>query len=84
MTGGLPDNMDHMVWDLACHPTDRDAVFAGVGPTNRGQTIDTSTRTSAALTDGPGQILLSRDRGENWAPLPLDLRADRVLWAAAD
>jgi len=84
VTAGLPEEMDHMVWALARHPSDPDAVFAGVGATNRGQTIDTSTPASAALTDAPGQILLSRDRGESWDPLPLELPSDRVLWAAID
>lgn len=81
---GLPDDMDHMVWALASHPTDPNAVFAGVGATNRGQTVDTSNPASAALTDAPGEILRSRDRGESWESLPLQLPADRVLWAAAD
>jgi hypothetical protein len=73
-----------MVWALARHPSDRNTVFAGVGPTNRGQTVDTSLPTSAALTDGPGDVYLSRDRGESWERLPLELPADRVLWVAAD
>lgn len=81
---GLADDMDHMVWALAPHPDDPNAVFAGVGATNRGQTVDTSTPSVAALTDAPGEILLSRDRGDSWQKLPLQLPADRVLWAAAD
>jgi photosystem II stability/assembly factor-like uncharacterized protein len=81
---GLPENMDHMVWALASHPTDANVAFAGVGATNRGQTVDTFTDESAALTGAPGQILLSSDRGQSWQRLPLELPADRVLWAAAD
>jgi photosystem II stability/assembly factor-like uncharacterized protein len=81
---GATENPDHMVWALAHHPTDPNAVFAGVGATNRGQTIDTSNPQSAALTDAPGEILLTRDRGESWERLPIELPADRVLWAAAD
>jgi len=81
---GLPDDMDAMVWALARHPSDANSVFAGIGPTNRGQTIDTSTPDSPALTDAPGQILLSKDRGESWERLPLELPADRVLWVAPD
>lgn len=81
---GLPVPMDHMVWALAPHPIDARAVFAGVGPVNRGQTVDTSTNVSPALSDGPGDIYLSRDRGESWERLPLELPADRVLWAAPD
>jgi photosystem II stability/assembly factor-like uncharacterized protein len=83
-TKGLPDDMDAMVWALTPHPTDPNAVFAGVGPVNRGQTVDTSTDTSPALSDGPGEILLSRDRGESWERLPIELPADRVLWVAPD
>ncbi len=81
---GLPDQMDHMVWALAEHPTDHNAVFAGIGPVNRGQTVDTSTDVSPSLADGPGSIYLSRDRGESWERQKLELPADRVLWAAAD
>jgi photosystem II stability/assembly factor-like uncharacterized protein len=81
---GMPNPMDHMVWALTNHPTDPNGVFAGVGATNRGQTIDTSNPASAALTDAPGEIYLSRDRGESWERLPLRLPADRVLWAAAE
>jgi hypothetical protein len=58
-------------------------VFAGIGPVNRGQTVDTSTDVSPALADGPGEIYQSRDRGESWERLPIELPADRVLWAAA-
>jgi photosystem II stability/assembly factor-like uncharacterized protein len=81
---GATENPDHMVWALTNHPTDPNAVFAGVGATNRGQTVDTSNPQSAALTDAPGEILLTRDRGESWQRLPVELPADRVLWAATD
>lgn len=84
LAGGLADEMDHMVWALAPHPDDPDAVFAGMGATNRGQTIDTSSPSIAAFTDAPGDIWLSRDRGDSWQRLPLELPADRVLWAAVD
>ncbi len=82
--GGLPEEGDQMVWALARHPSDPNAVFAGLGATNRGQTIDTSSPVIAALNDAPGQVFLSRDRGDTWQQLPLELPADRVLWAAAD
>ena len=84
VTRGLPDDMDHMVWGMALHPHDPDAVFAAIGATQRGSTFDTYSDVTPALSHVPGQVLLSHDRGESWEPLPLQLPADRLLWAAPD
>jgi hypothetical protein len=81
---GLPDDMDAMIWALTPHPHDPDAVFGGVGAVNRGQVVDPDAGGSVALNDAPGEIWLTRDRGDSWQRLDLTLPADRVLWAAAD
>ncbi len=80
----LPEQMDAFMWALTPHPTDPNAVFGGVGAVNRGEAVDTPSNGSVALIDTPGDLLLSRDRGDTWERLPLTLPADRVLWAAAD
>jgi len=75
VTQGLPDHLDPMIWALVPHPNDPHTVFAGLGDVARGH---------ASGSGGAGKILLSRDRGESWQELKIDLSADRVLWAAAD
>jgi len=72
---GLPDNLDPMVWALVHHPHDSKSLFAGLGAVARGH---------ASGTGGAGKIIVSRDRGESWEDVPIQLPADRVLWAAAD
>ncbi|HEX9444457.1 MAG TPA: hypothetical protein VGA73_10070 [Candidatus Binatia bacterium] len=72
---GLPDDCDPMFWALVHHPHDPNSIFAGTGLVARGH---------ASGSGGKGQILLSRDRGESWRELPIELAADRVMWAAAD
>ncbi len=72
---GLPDNLDPMVWALVHHPHDHNAAFAGLGDVARGH---------ASGSGGAGTILITRDRGESWQKLNIELPADRVLWASAD
>ncbi|MBI2539803.1 MAG: hypothetical protein HYW04_08430, partial [Deltaproteobacteria bacterium] len=72
---GMPDNLDPMVWALVHHPHDPHTVFAGLGDVARGH---------ASGSGGAGKIRVSRDRGESWQDLSIQLPADRVLWAAAD
>ena len=74
-THGLADDLDSMVWALVHHPTDHNAVFAGFGKVARGH---------ASGAGGAGDLMLSRDRGDSWQRLDIELPADRVLWAAAD
>ncbi|MGH7773122.1 MAG: hypothetical protein ACREQA_12925 [Candidatus Binatia bacterium] len=38
----------------------------------------------ASGSGGAGTILITRDRGESWQKLNIELPADRVLWAVAD
>ena len=72
---GLADDLDSMIWALVHHPTDRRALFAGFGNVARGH---------ASGAGGSGDLMISRDRGDSWERLDIDLPADRVLWAAAD
>jgi photosystem II stability/assembly factor-like uncharacterized protein len=72
---GIAHNLDPMVWALVHHPHDPNAVFAGLGDVARGH---------ASGTGGAGKILVTRDRGESWQELSIELPADRVLWAGAD
>jgi photosystem II stability/assembly factor-like uncharacterized protein len=75
ITDGLADDLDSMIWALVHHPTDPRAVFAGFGKVARGH---------ASGEGGAGDLMISRDRGDSWQRLDIDLPADRVLWAAAD
>ena len=75
---GIPEEMKEMVWALVHHPTDTNAVYAGFGQVARGHTYD-----DADFGEG-GLILLTRDRGDSWEKVNLDLPQDRVLWVAAD
>ena len=75
ITNGLEDDLDSMLWALVHHPTDEAAVFAGFGNVARGH---------AYGAGGAGDLMISRDRGDSWERLDIDLPADRVLWAAAD
>lgn len=75
ITNGLADDLDSMIWALVHHPTDHRALFAGFGNVARGH---------ASGSGGAGDLMVSRDMGESWQRLDIDLPADRVLWAAAD
>ena len=75
ITHGLADDLDSMIWALVHHPTDPNSVFAGFGNVARGH---------ASGSGGAGDLMISRDRGESWERLDIDLPADRVLWAAVD
>lgn len=75
---GIPDEMQPMAWSLAAHPVDPDTVFAGLGITSRGSVEQRWGQGT------PGSIMMTRDRGDSWEQLPINIPADRVLWAAAD
>jgi photosystem II stability/assembly factor-like uncharacterized protein len=72
---GLPQDLDSMIWALVRHPTDARAVFAGLGNVARGH---------ASGAGGAGDLMISRDLGDSWERLDIELPADRVLWAAAE
>lgn len=73
----VPENMKQMVWALTQHPEDPSIIYAGLGAMSRGRSADPNQR-------GSGDILVSRDHGDTWDRLPLELPADRVLWVAAE
>jgi len=75
ITEGLANDLDSMIWALVHHPTDPRAVFAGFGNVARGH---------ASGAGGAGDLMISRDLGDSWERLAIELPADRVLWAAAD
>jgi len=75
ITRGLPDSLDSMIWALVHHPIDRRSLFAGLGNVARGH---------ASGAGGAGDLMISRDMGDSWERLDIDLPADRVLWAAAE
>jgi photosystem II stability/assembly factor-like uncharacterized protein len=75
ITRGLADNLDSMIWALVHHPTDFHALFAGFGNVARGH---------ASGAGGAGDLMISRDQGDSWERLDIELPADRVLWAAAE
>lgn len=81
---GLAEELDAMIWGLAPHPHDPDAVFAGLGAIDRGDPLAPTVPSAPGVCDGPGTVLLTRDRGLSWQRLALELPADRVLLAAAD
>jgi photosystem II stability/assembly factor-like uncharacterized protein len=75
VTRGIKDDLDSMVWALVHHPHEPKTVFAGFGNMGRGH---------AHGAGGAGDLMISRDMGESWQRLNIDLPADRVLWAAAE
>jgi photosystem II stability/assembly factor-like uncharacterized protein len=70
---GLPDSLEPMVWALAPHPHDRHAVLAGLGDVARNN----------RWKWGGGDVYLSRDRGDSWQRLPIELPPVRGLVATA-
>jgi hypothetical protein len=70
-----------MVWALEKHPHNGDSAIAGLGKVSRGYALPLPHYPASG---GKGAVLLTRDRGENWEDLKLDLPPDRVLWVAAD
>ena len=75
ITEGLADDLDSMIWALVHHPTDRRGVFAGFGDVARGH---------ASGAGGAGDLMISRDMGDSWERLDIELPADLVLWAGAE
>ncbi|HET9881380.1 MAG TPA: hypothetical protein VFS81_06460 [Candidatus Binatia bacterium] len=66
ITNGLADDLDSMIWALVHHPTDHRSVFAGFGYVARGH---------ASGSGGAGDLMVSRDMGESWQRLNIDLPA---------
>jgi photosystem II stability/assembly factor-like uncharacterized protein len=71
----LPENMPAWAYTLVAHPSNPDGAFAGIGDAVRG---------GGYPTYGEGSILATRDRGDTWDPLPVEVSATWALWAAPD
>ncbi len=71
---GLPDILEEAIWGFVKHPLEDDAAFIGLGKLYARPGID----------NGPGSVMMTRDRGDSWIRLPLDLPAVRALWAASE
>jgi photosystem II stability/assembly factor-like uncharacterized protein len=69
---GLPESLDDNVWGMALDPRDKRSAFIGLGSA------------FAASGSRPGAILGTRDRGESWQPLGMDVPAVRCLWAVGE
>ncbi len=71
---GLPDRLEPAIWGLTGHPADPNTAFVGLGKL--------SMRTPTE--NGPGTVLTTRDRGDSWDALPVQVPSVRALWAAAE
>ncbi len=71
---GLPDLMEEAIWGFVEHPLEDDAAFFGLG----------KIYLRPGFENGPGSVMMTRDQGDSWTRLDLDLPAVRALWAAAD
>lgn len=74
--GGLPEEMQPMIWALSAHPLDRDGIFAAVGESS---TVPTPSRAC-----GQGSVMASADRGATWRTLATGFAAAESIYAAAD
>lgn len=57
LTGGLPDSMEKMIWNLSVDPNQQEHLYAGTGEAQGQRSEEDKTR---------GGVLLSRDRGGRW------------------
>jgi len=76
-THGLDKENPWMPWVLLHHPTERDALFCGMGDGARGYGFD-------ARVSGKGAFYTSRDRGESWEPVLKDTPSILTAWVAAN
>lgn len=72
---GLPAHLPWMPWALLPHPEEADTVFAAMGDGARGFGFDPKIR-------GRGALYVSRDRGDSWEPLLLDMPSILTAWVA--
>ena len=77
VSNGLPERMPWMPWVLAQHPTDPQAVFAGMGDGARGYGFDPKQT-------GKGAFYVTRDRGESWEPILQEMPSILTAWVAAE
>jgi photosystem II stability/assembly factor-like uncharacterized protein len=74
-TKGLEKENQWMPWVLLQHPTDRNALFCGMGDGSRGYGFD-------ARITGTGALYTSRDRGDSWEPVLKDTPSVLTAWVA--
>lgn len=65
---GLPEEMPENVWAICNHPSDPNAAFVGLG------------RARTPGSTAPGTVAVTRDRGDSWERLALDLPLVLSLW----
>jgi photosystem II stability/assembly factor-like uncharacterized protein len=76
-TAGLEKENPWMPWVLLHHPSDKHALFCGMGDGARGYGFD-------ARVKGKGAFYLSRDRGDSWEPVFRDTPSILTAWVAAN
>ena len=70
VAGGLPEVMENGIWTMVGCAGEPDMAVIGLGRTRPKHL--------------PGEIRLTRDRGDTWEPVPVLLEGVRGLWAAPD
>jgi photosystem II stability/assembly factor-like uncharacterized protein len=75
-TKGLEKENPWMPWVLLHHPTDKNALFCGMGDGARGYGFD-------ARITGKGGFYVTRDRGDSWEPVLKDTPSVLTAWVAA-
>ncbi len=74
-TNGLGKENPYMPWVLLHHPSDKNALFCGMGDGARGYGFD-------ARVKGRGGFYVSRDRGDSWEPILRDTPSILTAWVA--
>jgi photosystem II stability/assembly factor-like uncharacterized protein len=74
-THGLDKENPWMPWVLLHHPTDKNALFCGMGDGARGYGFD-------ARITGKGGLYVTRDRGDSWEPVLKDTPSVLTAWMA--
>jgi len=72
----LPDIMETWAYTLIQDPNNPNGAFAGLGDQVRGQ--------HGKAHYGEGGIIATRDRGDSWETLPVQVSATYALWGAPD
>ncbi|HEX6801325.1 MAG TPA: hypothetical protein VF130_02500 [Candidatus Binatia bacterium] len=57
LTGGLPESMERMIWNLSADPDEPDHLYAGTGEAQGQRSENVSNR---------GAVWVSQDRGDSW------------------
>ena len=60
LRGGLPESMEHMIWDFVGDPEDQNCLYAGTG--HYSPNLSSSDKSD-------GEVWFSADRGDHWEPV---------------